>query len=955
MKKCVSLKDFVVFQIQNTMKFQKTWIFLVLLGLLWHGSYAQKTPKSREAALKRCATVEYMQQLRARYPSFPSDEAFEQWLAPRLRSLEEAKKKGVYKKATYTIPVVVHVIHNGENIGSGTNLPYAQIESQIRVLNEDFNRTNADAVNTPADFQPVAGSISIEFKLATRDPDGLPLAEPGVHRVDRNAMGWSTPPFSDSYVESVIKPATIWDPNLYLNIWVLDLAGGLLGYAQFPESTLDGLPSSGESASTDGVVIWHKAFGSNYDAAGNPVNPAYDLLSAYDRGRTTTHEVGHFLGLRHIWGDGDCSKDDFVSDTPLADGDNATSSPCTYPGRNSCNEGTNDLPDMFQNYMDYSNDVCMNLFTQGQMSRMETVLQNSPRRKELLSSPAADPLPIYASFQVDKQSGCAPLTVVLTDQSGVDSGEPPISSWTWNFDLTDVGGTLSPASSATGAGPHTITFDPTALGPGSYTYEVELVVDNGSKTASFKRNITVVVPSAPQALPIVDNFESGTLTAGNGTTEVWQVSSNSPDGGWAFTSTAYEGSQALWVNNFDADFSGKKVELVSPYFSLSGASKPQLRFYVAYAPYSSNFYDGLEVVLLSDCGATETVLYTKEGTSLATAPATTLLFTPTAGQWREEIVDLSAYVGQSDLRLAIRNKGGYGNALYLDAVKLYDAQVNADISLSASRGKSPFTVTISDASRVEAGQPAINSWSWDFNATSEQNVGITPYVTANTAGPHTITYEVQSTTAGLHTVQVKLTVSNGNYSDSKTVPITIEVPLNAPQDLSVSSGGVPRVVVSWTYPNDNGAEGFRVERSEDGQTFTMVGATALDELSYTDETVLLGKTYYYRVYAYNDTKQIQSDYTAVQEVSVSEFVTGTAPQQQEAVQVYPNPGKGIFTVTLPQAQQARLRMLNQLGQEVWRGSMQGKHQVLALTLPRGVYFLQIQTNERLETMRLVVE
>lgn len=934
------------------MKFQKNWIWLVFLALLWHGSQAQQKTK----AIKRCGTVEYMQQLRERYPSFPSDEAFEEWLAPRLKSLEEAKRKGIYKKATYTIPVVVHVIHNGENVGAGTNLPYAQIESQIRVLNEDFNRTNADAVNTPGDFQPVAGSISIEFKLATRDPDGLPLAEPGVHRVDRNTMGWDAPPFSDSYVESVIKPATIWDPNQYLNIWVLDLSGGLLGYAQFPESTLDGLPNTGEeSANTDGVVIWHKAFGSNYDASGAPVNSPYDLLSAYDRGRTTTHEVGHFLGLRHIWGDGDCNADDFVSDTPTADGDNSTAAPCTYPGRNSCNDGANDLPDMFQNYMDYSNDVCMNLFTQGQMSRVETVLQNSPRRKELLSSSAADPLPIYASFKVDVEAGCAPLTVTFTDQSGVDTGEQPISSWTWNFDVTAVGGSVSPANSASGAGPHTITFDPTTLGAGSYTYEIELVVSNGSKSASFKKSVTVVVPDASQPLPLNEGFESGTITDGNGTTGTWQVSTNSPDGGWDFTSAAYEGSQALWVNNYDVDLRGKRVEVLSPYFDLAGVAKPQLRFFVAYAPYSSNFYDGLEVVLLTDCGATETILYTKEGQALATAPSTTLLFTPTPEQWREEIIDLSAYIGQSDLRIAIRNKGGWGNALYIDGVKLYDELVNADISLSATRGKSPFTVTISDASRVESGQPAINSWSWDFNASGAQNFTIMPYATASTSGPHTITYEVQSSTAGLYNVQVKLTVSNGSFSDTKQVPLIVEVPLNAPQNMVASSDGVSAVVISWTYPDDNGAEGFRIERSENGQTFTMVGATALNELSYTDETVLLGKTYYYRVYAYNDTKQVQSDYTPVQQVTVSEFVTGIESPLSQSVRVFPNPNQGAFTVALPEVQNANLRVMNQLGQVVWRGSVEGKKKELQLDLPQGVYFLQVQLKDRLETLRLVIE
>jgi PKD repeat protein len=596
----------------------------------------------------------------------------------------------------------------------------------------------------------------------------------------------------------------------------------------------------------------------------------------------------------------------------------------------------------------------MNLFTQGQVSRIETVLQNSPRRQELLTSNAADPLDIYASFTVDEEVGCAPLSVTFTDQSGVADSEPAISSWTWNFDVTGVGGTLTPSSTASGAGPHTITFDPTALGAGTYTYEVELVVSNGSKSASFKKNIKVIVPAAPAPLPLVEDFESGSITAGNGTVGNWQVSTNS-NGGWAFTSTAYQGVQALWVDNYNLDLRGKKVEVLSPYFSLVGTSKPQLRFYVAYAPYSTNFYDGLEVVLLTDCGATETVVYSKENQQLATAPATTLLFTPTYSQWREEIIDLSAHIGQTDLRIAIRNKGGYGNALYIDGLKLYDAQLNADISLSANRGRVPFTVTISDASSVETGHPPINSWNWDFNAAALQGVVVNPYATSSTQGPHTITYEMQNNNAGLYTVQVRLTVSNGNYSDTKQVPLMLEVPLNVPQNLTVSSNGVPRVAISWTYPNNNGAEGFRVERSENGQNFVMVGATALNELSYTDRTVLLGRTYYYRVYAYNDTKGIQSDYTPVQEVRVSETVTGVEDELSAKVQLYPNPNNGTFTVTLPQAQNATLRVLNQLGQVVWHGTMAEKRQELLLELSRGVYFLQIQLKESVETMRLVIE
>lgn len=268
------------------------------------------------------------------------------------------------------IPVVVHIIHNGEPIGTGANISYAQVVAQIEVLNEDFRKqTGTNGFNT----HPKGVDTEIEFYLATTGPDGKTLAEPGVDRFNGRRASWPKGAIRNP-IDVLIKPVTIWNPNAYFNIWTVNFGGfvsrNLLGYAQFPSnSNLPGLEANGGSAETDGIVIGYKYFGSS-EKGNFP-----DLIAPYDLGRTTTHEVGHWLGLRHIWGDGDCLADDYCNDTPRAA---APNNACTT--NVSCRS-----VDMIENYMDYTSDGCMNIFTADQKSRMQTVLRNSPRRKELVN------------------------------------------------------------------------------------------------------------------------------------------------------------------------------------------------------------------------------------------------------------------------------------------------------------------------------------------------------------------------------------------------------------------------------------------------------------------------------------------------------------------------------------------------------------------------------------------
>lgn len=243
------------------------------------------------------------------------------------------------------IPVVVHVVWKTP----AQNISQAQIDSQIEVLNRDFRKRNPDISAVPGVFAGVAADARLEFALATRDPQGN--AHDGVIRVQTTRDSFDS---DDAVKRAASGGSDAWPRDEYLNIWVCQLGAGLLGYAQFP----------GGPAETDGVVITHTGFGTTGSAA-----PPFNL------GRTTTHEIGHWLNLYHIWGDDGtgCSGSDFVDDTPNQGGSNGGKP--VFPTI-SCNNGPNG--DMFMNYMDYVDDDAMMMFTEGQVTRMHACL-DGPR------------------------------------------------------------------------------------------------------------------------------------------------------------------------------------------------------------------------------------------------------------------------------------------------------------------------------------------------------------------------------------------------------------------------------------------------------------------------------------------------------------------------------------------------------------------------------------------------
>jgi len=274
--------------------------------------------------------------------------------------------------ATITIPVVVHVVYanNAQNIST------TQIQAQINQLNADFSATNTDISTVPSVFQSVIANTNIQFCLAVRDPNGN--STDGIIRKQTTVSSFS---LSNAVKYDAQGGSNAWPRDSYLNLWVCNLGSNLLGYAQFP----------GGTAATDGVVIHYKSVGS--------IAQPYPGFSPYNLGRTGSHEIGHWLGLYHIWGDASCGNDQ-VNDTPTAEAPHYGCGTLIHPLHvNMCGAGTSPNGEMFMNYMDYSDDACLKMFTQGQATRMNSILNNA--RSPLKLSNGCTPLGIANAFDAE--------------------------------------------------------------------------------------------------------------------------------------------------------------------------------------------------------------------------------------------------------------------------------------------------------------------------------------------------------------------------------------------------------------------------------------------------------------------------------------------------------------------------------------------------------------------------
>ena len=642
-----------------------------------------------------CGSTEHRDELKSERPEIAKE--VERRFNSFNQRLQENEANGVKNSDHYVIPVVFHVIHKG----GSENISFEQIEDQMSSLNEDFAYLNADKSKTPSQFRPYTGDANIEFRLAQKDPDGY--CTQGVTR---------TYSLLTSSANNNVKEMIQWDPNRYLNVWIVDDIdrnsdyGTILGYAQFP----DQLWSNPE---TDGIVMLHNYCGS-IETASNQV------------GRTLTHEIGHWLNLRHIWGDASCGNDQ-VNDTPTAVEPNfgvclnsggtidslynapiytssveydtineyyheivldslvyvietdtiitVTTEGCTI---DSSFDQTisQDWGEMYMNYMDYTDDNCMNMFSLLQGERMRAAILEY---RDILVSDAN--LISTGTNDAHIPEVCAAIPVFTSDYIygcpgdaysfyngtyNVNFDLDPEISYEWSFE----GGTPSSSSEES---PEDVVFET----PGIFTVSLTATNSAGVKMLVQESYIYVTDDDTNMSFPYKQDFESSEFPTYTEESLNWIVSTQT-DPTWESTSEVSSptyGGDMSSVRIRSAVFTeeGELHTLVTPTIDLSNASPPiNAYFDYAYAKKNPSSNDVVRVYISDDCGRSWTVRRTLDTEMLISNGTETdtafvfLPFVPAESEWETSQVSLSTLAGEKNIQVKFEFIGYNGNWLYLD-------------------------------------------------------------------------------------------------------------------------------------------------------------------------------------------------------------------------------------------------------------------------------------------------
>ncbi len=550
----------------------------------------------------------------------------------------EAVKNAKYNAGTRgtirIIPVVFHVLHE-----YGTeNISRDQILDQMRILNEDFGRKNADKSKTRSIFSGVAADCEVEFRLATIDPSGN--CTDGINRIVSNLTNDADQNSQD------FKKVSYWDSKKYLNVWVVksisdDGTGWItLGYAQFPGSGWG-------PASTDGVTCRADYLGSIGTAAIQD-----------SKGRVLTHEVGHWLGLFHTF-QGSCTGSgpivEGISDTPPC----STATNGCPSSRNSCTNDFPDLPDQTENYMDYSDGVCQNMFSEGQKAVIDQIF--NVYRSKLVSVTNQKATGV---FDTTNKPLCAPIADFISDFPNVCQGSSmgfkdiswhgKPATYEWSF----VNGT--PATSS--------VKNPSIIYNTAGLQAVTLKVINATGSNSITKTFFVNVIPAVSSIKIP--FTEGLETA------------NFPYSGWSLTNGAfkwtrtnlatYAGAASLYVFNYNNTEPGDTISFMIAPFDLMNTTQPTLEFYLSHAQRSSMSTDRLRVRVSTDCGFTWKSLYNKASVALANKGIQNSNYKPSsAADWRREVVKMT---GLGNVHNAILKfefiSSGEGNNIYIDNINI---------------------------------------------------------------------------------------------------------------------------------------------------------------------------------------------------------------------------------------------------------------------------------------------
>lgn len=663
-------------------------VLSLIIGIL---SFAQKFPPDRMVnngnAIIRCATMLRVEKM------FEND--------PRLRVRAEQQSTVIptgpvmnnYRTAAIvTVPVVVHVVLPNPNLVTD-----ADVQWQIDKLNSDYSGFNADSNNIPAEFRVLRGHSQIRFALARRTPSGT--LTNGIDRVV-SSTGSNINMGSDPIKRTSQGGADVWDPNSYLNFWVgQDASGqGVLGYGQFP--------STGSSAD-DGVFINTASWGNN---------PCY-TLPEYNMGRSAVHEVAHYFGLLHSFGDDGnaCTGDDFknltavgsscslpaglfnpagqgntaldIGDTPNQGGSNAGLCP-SGTKTDGCSTVSPGI--MYQNFLDYTNDACYSMFTNKQAERMEWVIDNCrPTLKTSLGdefptgSPALDAQPFESVNPGGTEViGCSAFTY----QSTIPCPGNLIPKFRIKNNGSNTLNTVTAGMIINGGIPVTMTISPNLpfgystvvtfaavpVTTGTYTIKYFTSNPNGAIADQVPSNdtlTTTLIVATPLSMPIIEGFEGGTFPPAG-----WTIGNPNGDFTWMRVNPGNNSIYSAAIDNYNNDGSGRIDELRTPRITFAPAnSQIQISFDVAHKYYPDDInYDTLTVLVSNDCGVTFTTVYKKWGPLLASADTSTLPYlNPTNLEWRKDKINLSGSIlSTGNILIAFRNTNRFGNNIFLDNIKV---------------------------------------------------------------------------------------------------------------------------------------------------------------------------------------------------------------------------------------------------------------------------------------------
>jgi len=561
-----------------------------------------------------------------------------------------------------TIPVVVHVVHTVNR--PVTNISDAKVYSQLEALNRDFRRMNADTTDTYIDFKPIAADTEIEFCLAARDPNGYPTT--GITRTATEKERFFVD--LDDLKSDSTGGKSPWPRDQYMNMWVCNnlcstTSGcGILGY---------GTPPGISTPSTDGIAIQYNFFGTL-----QPVN------GAYDEGRTAVHEAGHWLNLFHTWGNvaenSNCNSDDSVDDTPRLDGPTFG---CPSSRSNTCNEEMPDYPDMTENYMDYSNDACLNMFTIGQKLRMQATLEEVSYRSRIKESmgcvPVEQGLDDIRVVTLSQPNNVDLVCSVFEPQFTIENfGTEPLFSFTIDYSLNgdaysfEWTGLVQPLKSGI------ISLPPLKVNSSLTEHELTISTSNpnGREDFNIDNNNTSItfnsIGPANQDITITQPFQFPAFPPPG-----WTVFNNDNNFNFRFqqsNSAGYGDTKSTYMPNFEsgANFIGEADDIISPPIDFDGVyDSLYLQFFYAYTSMGEGtISDTVDVLVSIDCGENYFSLHKIFGEELITADPVDEAFVPMEGQWKAGLVNLVGYKEFRNISFKIRQIRGTGNDLYIDDI-----------------------------------------------------------------------------------------------------------------------------------------------------------------------------------------------------------------------------------------------------------------------------------------------